>query len=712
MSIKSSKVKKWLNISLLVVSLIILLTSLWIITEALHNSERFEHLYSILLLINIMALLALLTLIGLNLHNLVNQVHQKRAGARLTLRLVSSLIILSTIPVIIVYYFSLVFLHNNLDNLSDIHINKALNHALDLSRADLDARMRESFKKTLKITEKIGLENDMMISLQLNELRKDSGASELILLAPNGRIIASNSVYIEQLLPHRPSESVLLQLKQLDSYISIIPIENHGLHIRVIIKFFNNNQLRLLHALFPIPTRISELTQSVEEAINGFREKAYLASPIKMSLTVVLSLVVLLSILSAVWMAFFVARHFVHPLSQLLEGTQAVANGNYETQLPSNQLYDLDVVAQSFNDMTRKISQARDEAKRSKQLADDQRAYLETVLERLSSGVISLDNKQQLQTANLAAVKILGLSLSNDLSNTSITNLKSEYPSLQELCNIIEPHLLHNDHDWSEEINIFGGNGRQVLKCSGTMLQLKSEGYVIVFDDITTMVQAQKTAAWSEVARRLAHEIKNPLTPIQLSAERLRQKYLHKLPAKDAGTLDRMTNTIIQQVDTMKDMVNAFSDYARTPRMNKTALNLNQLIKEVLELYHHSNIKIKTVFDDNLPKFNADRGRLRQVLHNLIKNGLEAKPINNQMTISTFYQTNNGYKCIEIRIQDQGPGIAKELIDKIFEPYITTKQKGTGLGLAIVKKIIEEHNGTVWIENTSGACVVIRLPTI
>lgn len=704
MSIKSSKLKKWLNISLLVTSLIILLASLWIITEALHNSERFEHLYSILLFINIMALLALLTLIGLNLHNLVNQVHQKRAGARLTLRLVSSLMILSTIPVIIVYYFSLMFLHNNLDNLSDIHINQALNHALDLSRADLDARMRESFKKTFQITEKIALENDMMINLQLNELRKDSGASELILLAPNGRIIASNSVYIEQLLPHRPSESVLLQLKQSDSFISIKSLENKELHISVIIKFFHNHQQRLLHALFPIPTRISELTQSVEQAINGFREKAYLASPIKMSLTVVLSLVVLLSILSAVWMAFFVARHFVNPLSQLLEGTQAVANGNYEKQLPSNPLYDLDVVVQSFNDMTTKISQARDEV-------NDQRAYLETVLERLSSGVISLDNKQQLQTANLAAAKILGLNFNNDLSNKSITNLKSEYPSLRGLCKIIEPHLVHNDHDWSEEINIFGGNGRQVLKCSGTMLQLKSEGYVIVFDDITTMVQAQKTAAWSEVARRLAHEIKNPLTPIQLSAERLRQKYLHKLPAKDAGTLDRMTNTIIQQVDTMKDMVNAFSDYARTPRMNKTALNLNQLIKEVLELYHHSNIKI--VFDDNLPKFNADRGRLRQVLHNLIKNGLEAKPINNQITISTDYQTNNGYKCIEIRIQDQGPGISEELIDKIFEPYITTKQKGTGLGLAIVKKIIEEHNGTVWIENTSeGACVVIRLPTI
>jgi PAS domain S-box-containing protein len=709
MSIKSSKLKKWLNISLLVASLIILLTSLWIITEALHNSKRFEHLYSILLLINIMALLGLVTLIALNIYSLVNQVHQKRAGARLTLRLVSSLIILSSIPVIIVYYFSLLFLHNNLDNLSDIHINKALNHALELSQADLDARMRESFKKTLSISEKIALENDMMISLHLNELRKDSGASELILLAPNGRIIASNSVYIEKLLPHRPSESVLLQLKQSDSYISIEPIGDQGLHIRVIIKFFQNQRLRLLHALFPIPTRISELTQSVEEAINGFREKAYLENPVKISLTLVLSLVVLLSVLSAVWMAFFVARHFVHPLSKLLEGTKAVANGNYEKQLPSNPLYDLDVVVQSFNHMTREV-------KRSKQLADDQRAYLETVLERLSSGVISLDYKLELQTANSAAARILGLTLDGLLDKT-ITDLKNEYPSLRELCNIIEPHLFNNDQDWSEQVNMFGGNGRQVLKCYGTPLHSlltsdKSEGYVIVFDDITTMVQAQKNAAWSEVARRLAHEIKNPLTPIQLSAERLRQKYLNKLPAQDAGMLDRMTDTIIQQVDSMKHMVNAFSDYARTPRMNKTTLNLNQLIKEVLELYNHSNIKIKTVFGQNLPSFNADRSSLRQVLHNLIKNSLEAQAVNKEMTISTNYVNNNGYKCIEIRIQDQGPGISDELIDKIFEPYFTTKKKGTGLGLAIVKKIIDEHNGMVWIENTSGACVVIRLPTI
>ena len=708
MSITSSKLKKWLNISLLVASLIVLLISLWIITEALHNSERFEHLYSILLLINVMALLALLTLIVLNLHNLISQVHQKRAGARLTLRLVSSLIILSSIPVIIVYYFSLLFLHNNLDNLSDIHINKALNHALALSRADLDVRMSESFKKTVKITEKIGLENDMMLSLQLNELRKDSGASELILLAPNGRIIASNSVYIEQLLPHRPSESVLLQLKQSDSYISIKQISNKGLHIRVIIKFFHNQKLRLLHALFPIPARISELAQSVEEAINGFREKAYLEKPVKVSLTLVLSLVVLLSILSAVWMAFFVARHFVHPLSQLLEGTKAVANGNYEKQLPSNPLYDLDVVVQSFNDMTRKV-------KSSKKLADEQRVYLETVLEGLSSGVISLDSKQELQIVNPAAAKILGLTL-DDLLGKSIINLTNKHPALRPLCKIIKLNLFNNDHDWSDEINIFGGNGRQVLKCYGTPLQLSisapAEAYVIVFDDITAMVQAQKNAAWSEVARRLAHEIKNPLTPIQLSAERLRQKYLDKLPENDVGTLDRMTNTIIQQVDTMKEMVNAFSDYAKTPRMNKTALNLNQLIKEVLELYNHSNIKINTVFDHNLPTLNADRGSLRQVLHNLIKNGLEAKARNNEITISTYYQKDNGYKCIEIRIQDQGPGIAEELIDKIFDPYITTKKKGTGLGLAIVKKIIEEHNGTVWIENTSGACIVIRLPTI
>jgi len=269
--------------------------------------------------------------------------------------------------------------------------------------------------------------------------------------------------------------------------------------------------------------------------------------------------------------------------------------------------------------------------------------------------------------------------------------------------------------DWREEITLFGANGRKILICRGTQLQRTAvegqpEGYVIVFDDVTTLIQAQRDAAWSEVARRLAHEIKNPLTPIQLSTERLRQKCLPKLPEKEAETLDRMTHTIIQQVDAIKSMVNVFSDYAKIPAIHKEPLNINQLIKEVLDLYHHVNIPLHTDLDKKIPEIEADRGRLRQVLHNIIKNALEAKSTENAITITSRYLTESCFECVELRFSDKGPGIPEALLEKIFEPYVTTKTKGTGLGLAIVKKIIDEHHGAVWIEQDQGTHVVIRLP--
>ncbi|MDM8559449.1 ATP-binding protein [Candidatus Parabeggiatoa sp. HSG14] len=713
MSLATVKIKKGLNIGTALV-LGALLVSLLMIADALQNSERFEHLYSSLLLINAIALLALLAVIGLNLRRLFHQVHEKKVGAGLTVRLVGLLIVLSIVPVIVVYYFSLEFLHQRLDHWFDVNIEQALTDALDLNRAALDGRMLEALKKTKAAAYEISLVSEHKITLQLHKLCNRKGASEFTLLKPNGHIIASNSTNIEN--TSHPQEDVLLQFKQSnsESYINLEPIVNKGLHIRVVVKIPQSQQMHLLQALYPIPARLDELAKSVEIAFGNYQKKAYLQQPLKLSFTLVLSLVLLLSILGAVWIAFFAAHRFVAPLSHLVEGTHAVAQGNYEKQLPVKHLDELGFLVQSFNEMTRKIAQARDEVKKSQRVADSQRAYLEAVLERLSSGVISLNREQRLRTANPAAAQILGLPLEELLGKT-LTQLQENHSTLLPLCYSIHPHLFTHAQDWREEITLFGTNGRKILMCQGTELwrsqsQKQPEGYVIVFDDITTLIQAQRSAAWSEVARRLAHEIKNPLTPIQLSAERLRHKYLHKLPDKDVAILDRMTHTIIQQVEVMKEMVNAFSDYARSPSLVMQPLNLNQLIEEVLGLYQQ--IPINTLFEQALPNIKADHGRLRQVLHNLIKNALEAKPTDNSITISTRYLADSCFECIELRLSDRGPGIPKSLLDKIFEPYVTTKTKGTGLGLAIVKKIIDEHSGTVWIEQVENMCVVIRLPVM
>jgi len=705
------QIKKWQNVGMAII-LVALLVSLWMIAEALQNSEHFEHLYSILLLINAVALLALLALIAQNLYHLFTQVRKKHAGARLTVRLVILLVMLSSLPVIIVYYFSLEFLYQRIDSWSDINIENALQDALDLSRATLDARMREALKKTNGVADEIALVSDQSVTLQLNELRERSGASELTLLASNGHIIGSNSAEMGYLLPTLPNESILLQLKHADSYINLEPQYERGLHIRVVV-IVQRQPVRLLQALFPIPSRVRELAESVETAFVKYEERIYLQQPLKLSFTLALSLVLLLSIFSTIWIAIFIARRFVAPLSDLAEGTRAVAKGNYQKQLPVKHLDELGFLVQSFNEMTRRVAEARDEVKQSQQLADNQRAYLETVLKHLSSGVISLNDEQRLRTANPAFAQIMGLPL-NELLGKTLAQLQNDYPSLAPLWTTIQSYFITSAQDWREEITLFGAEGRKILICCATQLSAaQGEGYVIVCDDVTTLIHAQRDAAWSEVARRLAHEIKNPLTPIQLSAERLRQKYLRQLPEKNLETLDRMTHTIIQQVDAMKKMVNAFSDYAKIPSLQREPLNLNQLIKEVLDLYHHAPIPIKTLLNDDIPTIEADRGRLRQVLHNLIKNALEAESTdNNCITVTTRCLKESCFKCVELRLSDHGPGIPENLLDKIFEPYVTTKIKGTGLGLAIVKKIIDEHGGTVWIEQTEGTCVVIRLPVV
>lgn len=694
-----------------------LLASLLTTSDILSHSERFDHLYTSLLLINAIAVLTLVGLIGLNLHHLIYQVRRGRAGARLTVRLVTLLVILSIIPVTIVYYFSLQFLHQRLDNWFDFNVEQALDSALSLSRITLEDRMRDALQQTEKAANLITNHSEESLVSKLNDLLNNSQAIELTVFAKNGQIIATSSTDFQHLLPPRPDENALLRLKSASRYIGIESIKDRGLYVRVIIKITTTTQLYLLQALHPISEQVVELAGKVSSAINEYKEKAYLNQPLKQNFTLVLSLTLIITILSAIWLAFFSARRIVSPLSDLVEGTEAVASGDYEKQIPVGQSDELGFLVHSFNEMTRKIAQARDEVEQSQQLADRERRYLEAVLERLSSGVITLDEQQRLRTVNPAAAHIFELSLT-DLVGYHFFELQENYSFLQTLYTVIAPHLLDNEQDWHEEVTLFTNTGRKILMCRGTQLReavslyvsdaLQHGGYVVVFDDITTFVQAQRDAAWTEVARRLAHEIKNPLTPIQLSAERLRSKYLVADKPPNTDLLDRMTHTIIQQVEAMKEMVNAFSDYAKTPVMHWQNLSLNELIKEILELYYHIDFRLS--LDNNLPTISADKSRLRQLLHNLLKNAIEANPIEQTITITTQYLTEPHLNCIELRVQDQGSGIPLQLMDKIFEPYVTTKNKGTGLGLAIVKKIVEEHGGMVWIENIAGACIIIRLP--
>ncbi|MCG6886998.1 MAG: HAMP domain-containing protein [Proteobacteria bacterium] len=699
----------------IVVLFVLLLASLYLMSDVSHDSALFGRLYSWLLGINLLTIMLFIGLIGRSLWLLIRQYRQQIAGSRLTARLVIMFVILSVTPVSAVYFFSLDFIKRGIDSWFDVRVESALTDALELGQAALGIRTTQLLRDTKAMAKVAGSVSPDMAVLTLNDLRSENDANELTLFSKNGHIVAASSLETENLIPQRLDAGTQLILRQGRADVALLPIRDAGLFVRVAVNVPGRappGEGMILQALYPVPARINELADSVQSAFGRYREVAYLRIPLKYSFILTLSLVLLLSIMIAIWAAFYAARRLVAPITDLAEGTRAVAAGDYKKRLPLPGRDELGFLVRSFNEMTHHIDLARNEA-------EAQRAYLETVLGNLSSGVITLDINHRIRTSNPAASYILTLDL-EDYQGKALDDIATEHPVLMTLVDTVYEYLGNQVEDWQEEVTLFSTSGRQVLMCRGTPLPESSDipgGSLIVFDDITTLVQAQRNAAWGEVARRLAHEIKNPLTPIQLSAERLRHKYLKTMPPKDADILDRATHTIVQQVETLKDMVKAFSDYARMPDLRLEEVDLNNLVREVRELYRGGKMKVRfnLQLDPETPHIEADTGRLRQLLTNLVKNALEAMAYQEGIiTISTRCAEEHACQFVELGVRDTGPGISSEMMGQLFEPYITSKPRGSGLGLAIVKKIVEEHGGMLSAENpeTGGAYIVIRFPVL
>ena len=626
-------------------------------------------------------------------------------------------------PVSIVYYFSLDFLQRGIDNWFNVSVEETLEGALELSRASLEDKMREQLKTTEKISSDIAGASAGQLPIVLDDMRRANSFKELTLLSPGGHIVASSSDTPTDIIPKMPQEDVLLQVRQGNNYAGIEPFPGEGLHIRVLVNVTRPEALaeaQILQSLMPVTEKINTLAERVQQGYEQYRELGFMREPLKFSFVLTLSLVLLISVFAAVWAAFYSARRLVAPIRVLAIGTRLVSSGEYGKKLPMTSNDEFGVLVQSFNDMTKKIAQSRDEVEQSQQRAERQKAYLEAVLGRLSSGVLVMDKRHIIRTANKAASQIFGFELSQGVGR-SIHEVSRDNHLFSHFAETIMPHLQDEAHEWREEVTFFGVTGRQVLMCRGASLLGEEDlaGYVIVFDDITALIQVQHDAAWGEVARRLAHEIKNPLTPIQLSAERLRHKYLAAMEDKDAQVLDRATNTIVQQVETMKEMVKAFSDYARSPKLKLQAMDINGLIEEVLDLYRDENgrITFSLQLHPGSPLINADMGRMRQLLNNLIKNAIEAIPTGEEGEVSIktkCLKDAHETEFLELTVSDSGIGFPAELVGKIFDPYVTSKPKGSGLGLAIVKKIVEEHSGVISAENgeQGGALIVIRLPVV
>lgn len=695
--------------------IIILIISLYSISDATSNSAVFEKYYNWLVFFNILAVISLLLLIVYNLYKLVVQYRLNAVGSRLTARMIMIFGVLTIIPVSIVFYFSLTFIHRSIDSWFDVGIEQALEDSLSLSKSALDVRKREALKKTLIIADNISSVDQNLLIVYLNDVRSNQAMNELTLIGDNKSIIASSSDNSAE-LPVALSFPEVGELALDSHYLALESIDELALQIRVVVPLIGNSastKTWQLHAFFPLTDQINELSAGVETAFEKYKELSVLREPLKNSFSLALSVIWLLSVLSAIWIAFLAAKKLVAPINDLVEGTKAVAAGDYDMQLPLSGSDELGFLLRSFNTMTRKILQSKQLVEKTQLLESVQRAYLESVLEHISSGVLTFDHQLKIKKINSSASNILSAEVSQ-CDDCTIDDMVEKLPFVQPLMSEILEQMKKSQTSWQKEIVFFGKNGRKILQLRGVAFAKKNAtllGHVVVMDDLTDFIQAQKNSAWSEMARRLAHEIKNPLTPIQLSAERLKSKLEPVVDSEKTVLLNRYTDTIIQQVDAMKVMVNSFTDYARSSDAKDT-IDFNQMINNIVSLYESQTDNLELELDDNLPNIQGDSVRLRQVLHNLIKNAIESHGNKVHVIIQTQQLNHLGNDYLEILVKDHGQGISNELIDQIFEPYITSKTTGTGLGLAIVKKIVEEHGGIVWAEKNEpqGSCFSMRFP--
>jgi nitrogen fixation/metabolism regulation signal transduction histidine kinase len=695
------------------------LVALYLLASAAQNSAMFDRWLPWILFVNIAGLLTLFVLLAGKLFRLGAEYRRHAPGSRLKARTVAIFSALAVAPILVVYYFALQFLNRGIDSWFEIEVSQGLRDTRELSRAALDVRVREFLQNTESVARSLSGLPDFDLVGPLDRARRESTALEFTVLGAQTRILATSSDRPMDSVPLPATDEMMLQVRRGRSYVSLDTDASGGYVIRAAAPLNANGNPggRVLIAMYPVPEQLSELADTVQRSYTQYANLVQLRQPLKSTFVLILTFVVLLSLIAAVYGAFFAAQRLVKPVQDLIAGTRAVARGDYDTQLPLPSRDELGFLVTSFNDMTKRLARARVETRRSQQAVEAERAGLAVILARLSTGVVSLEADLTVRTANQAASAILGVDLESVVGRRFDASVSDSALYVQFLASVTA-RLGPDRLDWREQIELLSDAGKRVLMCACTALpnDMGAAGMVLVFDDITTLLQAQRDAAWGEVARRLAHEIKNPLTPIQLSAERMRRKFLGSMNAQDAQILERATHTIVAQVDAMKQMVNAFSEYARAPDLQFARFDLNQLITEVVDLYRaqDSSADLKLHLDPDLPEIVADRVRIRQILNNLVTNSFEALEgrEGGGIEIETRVAEDGGKSVASIVVTDNGPGFQRDLIGTVFDPYVTSKPKGTGLGLAIVKKIVEEHGGRIEADNrrNGGARVKILLP--
>ncbi|MCE9570539.1 MAG: HAMP domain-containing protein [Rhodocyclales bacterium] len=693
---------------------------LFLLASASANTALFAENYPWLLAINGAAAVALLVLVGLQLRRLRRDVRGGVFGSRLKSRLLLMLSLMAVLPGALVYGVSMQFAVKSIDSWFDVRVDAALEGGLNLGRSVLETLQADLLVKARDAALDLG--NDAFVGpSRMNRVRERAGAQTATLLTLSGQVLSSSSGELGSLLPSVPAPAQLRAARGARGLAMISDAEGGGLMVRALAPVTGgglNLDPRILQLTLAVPASIVKSAESVEAAHRDYQELQLGRVGLKRIYTLTLTLALLLALFAAIALAFFLAERLARPLLILAEGTRAVASGDFTPRATVEASDELGVLTHSFNSMTHQLGEARAQAEHHRQEMEAAQAYLESVLANLSAGVLAFDLRFRLRAANRGALAILG----EDLSGFEQTRLQ-DWPRHETLAGAILGGFARRGEEWQEQLEIARPDGiPQALLVRGTALPAAGGGgYVVVFDDITRLIAAQRSAAWGEVAQRLAHEIKNPLTPIQLSAERLQLKLADQLTGPSRELLDRATQTIVNQVEAMKNMVNDFRDYARTPLPQLAAIDLPGLLGEILGLYENSQATIAVTCPQSgipgtqsepaptpLPAVLADANQLRQVLHNVLTNAQDAlaEVANARITITLTRESARA----RLTIGDNGPGFPPQILSRAFEPYVTTKSKGTGLGLAIVKKIVDDHGGEIRLANNHGGEVSIWLP--
>lgn len=687
---------------------------LYLLSTATANTALFARNYPLLLGLNGALVTLLLGLVIYQLRLLLKRLRAGAFGSRLTLRMVMLFSLTAVLPGVLVYGVSVQFLVKSIESWFDVRVDKAMEGGLNLGRTAMDNLLRDLAKKAGVMGVDLGDASATETPKVLAKLREQAGVQQATLFDLKGRVIAYATEESARISIEVPSGQVLRGIRQQQGSSSLLTLRDQGLTLVAyapVNRWRSSQETFALQLVHRVPRQLAADADTVQDIYREYQELSYARQGLKRIYAVTLTLTLLLALLSAILMGFVFSERLAAPLGILARGTQAVAKGDYSQRHPVSSNDELGILTASFNTMTQQLADASAAVERKQQELEQANIDLESILANLSAGVLVFDEGLGLRRENPSASRILAMPVAS-LRGVTLTDWAERVATLKTFADgVLEGFRRAPNDAWQQQLDHIGETGTQVLLVRGTHLHSDvGRGYVVVFDDVTRLLQAERDAAWGEVARRLAHEIKNPLTPIQLSAERLAHKLSSKLAGTDADMLQRSTQTIVNQVDALKNMVNAFSQYAKAPQITAQPLDLNQLVGEVLGLYESAPFKLELKLEAGLPQIQGDPTLLRQVIHNLLQNAQDALGDTEQPLV--VLQTERYGPQVRLRITDNGSGFPEHILKRAFEPYVTSKSKGTGLGLAIVKKIIEEHGGSISVQNleSKGARVSFILP--